>query len=99
MAYDWTKPDDKICNTMEIENFLKTYKTLKTVNNINNFNNDYIILPNEQSEVLEICKNQINNLTKSSEYNSNDEHCWKRIKVQSGSRWINSNHTNRCSIY
>ena len=57
VAYDWTKHDDKIiCNKMEIETLLKTYKTLKNNDNINNFNNDDIILSNHQRRYLKLVR-------------------------------------------
>ena len=55
----WTKNDDKISNTFEIENFLKTYESVDIKKNVTSKN---IILSNEQSEVLDKCRYQLNKL-------------------------------------
>ena len=81
VAFDWIKHDDKICDTTEIENFLKMYKTVKADNSTNNTSNDDIILSDEQTEVLEICRHQISNLKKLG-YNEYDNNSLKRILVQ-----------------
>ena len=59
MPNDWTKNYDKVSNTFEIENFLKVYKNvdIKKDDTSKNLN---IKLSNEQSEVLDIFRYQLN---------------------------------------
>ena len=79
VSNDWTKNDDKISITFEIYIFLKTYKSVDIKKNVTS---KTIILSNEQSEVLDICRYQLNKLKNINDCGNKKISYLKRIIVQ-----------------